>query len=81
MVVAHRLSAGEKLRLTVRREGRPVVITLTFDFFPIEVNQMNADAWIQDRAQKAETYWNSEFSRIDPSVAPMATQASTSVQP
>jgi len=81
ILIARRLSAGDTLRLTVRREGRPIVITMKFDYFPGEVTPTNIDAWIQDRARKAEGYWNSEFSAVDPAAAPMATQASTSVQP
>jgi S1-C subfamily serine protease len=81
ILIARRLSAGDPLRLTVRRDGRPIVITMKFDYFPGEVTPTNIDAWIQDRARKAEAYWNSEFSAVDPAAAPMATQASTSVQP
>jgi hypothetical protein len=86
MPVAHRMVGGDSFRLTIRRDGRPIVITMTFDYFPIqfypiELNASKFDAWIQDRQQKAEEYWKSEFCAIDPALAPMATQASTSVQP
>jgi hypothetical protein len=87
IVVARRFMPGDSIRLAVLRHGRPIVVTITFDYFPIEAmaheQDMGAwlDAWIQDRAQKAEDYWNREFAVIDPAVAPMATQASTSIQP
>jgi hypothetical protein len=86
ILVARRFVPGDSIRLNVRRDGRSIVVELKLDYFPIEATAQPdmvawLDAWIQQRAQEAEDYWNREFSVIDPAAAPMATQASTSIQP
>jgi hypothetical protein len=75
--IAHRMWPGQVMHLKLLRLGQPINVAVVLDFIPIELNGNNADAWIQDRNQKAEDYWNREFSAVDPSIGPGSTQAST----
>jgi hypothetical protein len=72
---------GQVLHLKLLRLGRPISVALVVDFLPIELNRDNADAWIQDRNQKAEEYWKREFSVLDPSIGRVSAQASTGAPP
>jgi hypothetical protein len=72
---------GDILRLRIRHLGQPINVSLVLDFLPIDLNVSNIDSWIQDRDQKAQAYWNQEFSILEPAGAPNASQASTSAVP
>jgi hypothetical protein len=79
--VVQRMWPGEVLHLKILRLGQPIDVSLVLDFLPVDLNQTNIDAWIQDRNKKAEAYWVQEFSVIDPASTPGSSQASTSVEP
>jgi hypothetical protein len=63
--VVRRKWPGEVMHLKILRLGQPINVALVLDFLPVEVNAYNADSWIQDRDQKAEAYWNREFSVLE----------------
>jgi len=82
------LEAGDIIRLGVLRFGRLITVCLPLDFRPEFISmtapeniEATVDAWIQERQNRAENYWNQEFSAIDPSIVPDAAQASTSAAP
>ncbi len=75
------MSPGDILRLRVLHLGRPIDVSLVLDFLPLDLNPTDIDSWIRNRNEKAQAYWNQEFSIIDPTVAPNASQASTSAVP
>ncbi|MGA2441638.1 MAG: hypothetical protein ABSH08_11810 [Tepidisphaeraceae bacterium] len=63
--IVHRMWPGEVLHLKVLRLGRPINVAVVLDFIPIELKAINTDSWMQNRNQKAEEYWNREFSVLD----------------
>jgi hypothetical protein len=80
-VVQH-MWPGQVLHLKLLRLGRPISVALVLDFLPIELlNPANADGWIQQRNQKAEDYWNREFSMLDSVSGVGSAQASTDARP
>jgi hypothetical protein len=79
--VVQRMWPGQVLHLKLLRLGRPINVALVLDFLPVELNAGNADSWIQDRNQRAEDYWNREFSVLEPGSVLGPTQASTDAPP
>jgi hypothetical protein len=77
--------AGDVVRLGILRHGRAMTISVPLANRPSEITSATSepviDAWIQAREQRAEAYWNQEFSVLDPISAPATGQASTSAAP
>jgi len=73
---------GEALRLAILRNGRSLTVSVPLDFRPVAITNSPADEdWIQARRQRAEAYWNQQFSIVDPDAAPSTGQVSTSQEP
>jgi hypothetical protein len=77
--------AGDVVRLGILRHGRAMTVSVPLAKRPVEITSATPesvlDAWIQAREQRAEVYWNEEFSVLDPASAPATGQASTSAEP
>jgi len=77
------LRHGSVVHLSILRSGHPVLVALTLDDFPVDLdkhrNTVWVDNWILARSQRAEDYWNNEFWAIDPNIA--TTQQTTALQP
>jgi hypothetical protein len=73
---------GDAVRFAIVRDGRAMTVSVPLDFRPAEISNTPADDdWIQSREKRAEAYWNEEFSVVETSGAPNASQASTSAVP
>jgi hypothetical protein len=60
------LGPGRTLRFEVLRDGRPVVVSVLLQARPLELPDSGDPAeWIKARAEKAEKYWESNFSLLD----------------
>jgi hypothetical protein len=74
------LGPGRILRFEVLRDGRPVVVSVLLQARPLELPDLSDPReWIKERADRADKYWESNFSVLDRDVA--ATDAAAASAP
>lgn len=60
------MEAGQVLRMQVMRYGRLTDISILLEPFPTDLNgETSIDAWMQARDDKAQAYWDADFSALD----------------
>ena len=66
------LSPGDVVRLGIVRHGRYITVAIPLDFRPLELVGLTTEgqisAWVDARQARADEFWDSEFSVINPRV-------------
>ncbi len=77
------LDPGNVVRLGIVRHGRYATVSIPLDFRPVELPRSMTESefapWVDARKARADEYWESEFSVINPAVqsVSMATKANS----